>query len=432
MAMQDTGAQGSGAEVLLEITKRKKRGRRGLWIAASVLALGLVGLGVWVMSGTGTATVRYTTAEVVTGDITVEITSVGTVEPIDEVDVSSLISGTIAEIPVKVNQRVKKGDVLARLDTSSLEAALARDKATLAAQKAAVVDAEAALEAAEASRDRVQAIHDKGLNTAEDLTTALTTYKRAAASLAQAQAQVEVAEADVLLSQTNLGKAVITAPIDGMVLDVGADVGQTVNASATETAVLFTLAHDLAQMQLSVDVDEADVGKVALGNPARFTVDAWLGESFPAEVSELHYAPQTVDDIVTYPTILSIDNSDLRLRPGMTASADIVVQEVKGVLSVPNSAFRYSPPRRTAATSSSTGLLGMIMPSGPGSTRSNRTVTTNTPDKEGYRSLYVLRDGQAEKVEVKTGVTDGAVTEVVAGEVQAGDQVITAQTTVTQ
>ena len=276
----------------------------------------------------------------------------------------------------------------------------------------------------------MQKIHDKGLNTDDDLTTAATTARRAAAGVEQAKAQVQVAEANVLLSQTSLSKAVITAPIDGMVLDVKADVGQTVNASASETAVLFTLAHDLAQMQLSVDVDEADIGKVALENPAAFTVDAWLGESFPAQVSELHYAPQTVDGIVTYPTILAIDNSDLRLRPGMTASADITVQEVKGTLTVPNAAFRFTPPRQAAATQSASGLIGMIFPSNPGGNRGNRTTVSNEPDKAGYRGLYVLRDGAPEKVQVKTGATDGSLTQVLEGDLKAGDQVVTAQTTV--
>ncbi|MCW1919490.1 efflux RND transporter periplasmic adaptor subunit [Rhodobacter sp. KR11] len=421
----------SNAATLQAITRKKRRPRR-LWLWALV-GVGVLGGGGWYWGAgtTATAAVSYTTAEAAQGDITVQVTAVGTVEPIEQVDVSSLISGTIAKVEVKVNDRVKTGDVLARLDTSSLQAELARDKATLAAQAAQVTDAEAALEAAQVLLARVQKIHDKGLNTDDELTTAATTARRAEAALAQARAQVQVAEANVLLSQTALAKAVITSPIDGMVLEVAVDVGQTVNASASETAVLFTLAHDLAQMQLSVDVDEADVGKVAMGNPASFTVDAWLGESFPAEVTELHYAPQTVDGIVTYPTILSIDNSDLRLRPGMTASADITVQEVAGVLTVPNAAFRYAPPRQVAAAASSSGLLGMIMPSGPSTNRGSRTTVSNEPDREGFRSLYVLQDGAPVKVQVKTGVTDGALTEVLEGDLAEGAQIVTAQTTAT-
>ncbi|NBZ87422.1 efflux RND transporter periplasmic adaptor subunit [Stagnihabitans tardus] len=423
----------TGAEVLQQITRRKRRRWKG-WLVLALL-VALCGGGAWVYGrgSDSTPAVSYTSSEVATRDIVVQITAVGTVEPIEQVDVSSLISGTIAEMAVRVNDRVKKGDVLARLDTSSLQAELARDQATLAAQKAQVADAEAALEAARATLARVQKIHDKGLNTDDELSTAATAARRAEAGLAQAMAQVQVAEANVLLSETSLAKAVITSPIDGMVLEVSADVGQTVNASASETAVLFTLAHDLAQMRLSVDVAEADVGKVALDNPAEFTVDAWLGESFPAQVSELHYAPQTVDGIVTYPTILSIDNSDLRLRPGMTASADITVQEVKGVLTVPNAAFRFSPPRQSVATQSSSGLLGVLFSGGgPGGNRGNRTTVSNEPDREGFRGLYVLRDGVPAKVQVKTGATDGTLTQVLEGDLKAGDLVVTAQTTVAE
>lgn len=410
------------------ITRRRKRFRIG-WVLWPLLVLGLAGGGYWWVQGrsTATATVHYTTSAAAKGDITVKVTAVGTVEPIEQVEVGSLISGTISEIDVKVNDTVTKGQVLAKLDTSSLEAELARDQATLAARKAEVEDALAAQEAAIATLARTQKIHDKGLNSDEDLATAATAKRRADAGLASARANVQVAEADVKLSQTNIDKAVIVAPIDGMVLDVAADLGQTVSAS-TNTVTLFTLAHDLGQMQLQIDVDEADIGKVQVGDAAQFGVDAYLGENFPAKVSEMHYAPQKVDGIVTYPTILAIDNSDHRLRPGMTASADVTVEEVKGALTVPNSAFRYAPPVATAQRKT-TGLLGMLFSNGAPGSRSNGTSVSNAVTKEGFRNLYILKDGQPVQIAVKTGVTDGDATEVLEGPLAAGDQVITAQTT---
>ncbi len=410
------------------ITRRRKRFRLRGWAVWPVLALALaLGGYAWLKSrSAATATVHYTSSEAKAGDITVIVTAVGTVQPIQQVDVGSLISGTISEVDVAVNDTVRKGQVLARLDTSSLEAGLARDQATLTARKAEVEDARATQEAAAASLDRAQKIHDKGLNSAEDLATATTAERRAEAALASALANVQVAEADVKLSQTNIDKAVIVAPIDGMVLDLKADLGQTVSAS-TNTVVLFTLAHDLGQMQLQIDVDEADIGKVQVGNPASFSVDAYLGQTFPAKVSEMHYAPQTVDGIVTYPTILTIDNSDHRLRPGMTASADVTVEEVKGVLSVPNAAFRFTPPAAPAATRKSSGLLGMLFSgAGPGGGRQTTSVA-NAVTKEGYRNLYVLKDGQPTQIAVKTGVTDGDTTQVLDGPLAAGDLVITAQ-----
>ena len=266
---------------------------------------------------------------------------------------------------------------------------------------------------------------DKGLVTEEELATATTAKRRADAGLASAEANVHVSEANVKLSQTSVDKAVIVAPIDGMVLDMTADLGQTVSASGS-TVTLFTLAHDLGQMQLQVDVDESEIGRVTVGDAARFSVDAYLGQSFPADVKAMYFAPQKVDGIVTYATILAIDNSDHRLRPGMTASADIVVEQVAGVLTVPNAAFRFAPPVQQASRQSS-GLLGMLFSGGGPGLQRQRTTVTNEVTADGYRNLYVLQGGEPKKVAVKTGVTDGDMTQVLEGPLAAGDAVITAQ-----
>ena len=419
---------------LQSITRRRKRPiwRRWLFWALVLLALGSGGFWYWQGGqASSTPTIRYTSTEVGRGAITVIVTAVGTVEPTLQVDVGSLISGTISEVAVAVNDKVTKGQTLARLDTSSLEAELARDNATLMASKAAVEDALATQEAAVAALARAKLMRDKGLVTEEELATATTAKRRADAALASSEANVHVAEANVKLSQTSIDKADIVAPIDGMVLAKTADLGQTVSASGT-AVTLFTLAHDLGQMQLQVDVGEADIGRVEVGDTARFSVDAYLGQTFPAEVKAMYFAPQTVDGIVTYATILGIDNSDHRLRPGMTASADIVVEEVHDVLTVPNAAFRYTPPVQQAEAQRSSGLLGMLFSGGgPGSTR-QRTTVTNEVTAEGFRNLYVLRDGAAVKVAVKTGVTDGEMTEVLEGSLVEGDAVITAQSASTR
>jgi HlyD family secretion protein len=301
----------------------------------------------------------------------------------------------------------------------------------LMASKAAVEDAKATQDAASVALTRVAKMRDKGLVTEEELATATTTKRRADAALASAEANVHVAEANVKLSQTSIDKADIVAPIDGMVLAKTADLGQTVSASGT-AVTLFTLAHDLGQMQLQVDVGEADIGRVEVGDTARFSVDAYLGQTFPAEVKAMYFAPQKVDGIVTYATILGIDNSDHRLRPGMTASADIVVEHVSGVLTVPNAAFRYTPPVQQAATQRSSGLLGMLFSGGGPGTPRQRTTVTNEVTADGFRNLYVLRDGAAVKLAVKTGVTDGDMTEVLEGPLAEGDAVITAQTASTR
>ena len=409
------------------ITRRRKRRRVRPWmIWLGVVLMLAAGFG-WYefMRAPNVPTVRYTSVPVGQGDITVVVTAVGTVEPVQQVEVGSLISGTIAGVPVAVNDVVRTGDVLARLDTSSLEAELARDRASLAARKAEVQDVMAAEEAAVASLARAEQLRQRGLNSEEDLAAAQTALRRADAAVASARANVQVAEADVMLSESNVAKAVIVAPIDGMILDMDASVGQTVSAS-TSTVVLFTLAHDLGQMQLQVDVDEADIGQVSVGDTATFGVDAYLGQVFPAAVSLMHYAPTKVDGIVTYPTILTIDNSDHLLRPGMTASADITVEQVAGVMTVPNAAFRYMPPVEAAEGPRSSGLLGMLFAGGGGAGR-QRTSISNEVSRDGFRNLYVLRGGVPERVAVKTGLTDGDVTQVTEGPLTAGDEVITAQ-----
>jgi HlyD family secretion protein len=413
-----------------QITRRRKRRFVRGWMVWVMLAAGLAAGGYWyvvVRPAASPPAISYTTTPVGKGDITVVVTAVGTVEPIEQVEVGSLISGTIAQVPVAINDVVTKGTVLARLDTSSLEAELARDQASLAARKAEVEDMRAAQEAALATLARAQKMRDRGLNSEEDLSTTATLKRRAEAALASALANVQVAEADVKLSQTNIDKAVIVAPIDGLILDLAASVGQTVSAS-TNTVTLFTIAHDLGQMQLKVDVDEADIGQVSVGDTAMFSVDAYLGQSFPGAVTVMHYAPTKVDGIVTYPTILEIDNSDHLLRPGMTASADITVEHVADVLTVPNAAFRYAPPISKPTAARSSGLLGMLF-SGGGPGRSNRQTTsvTNEVTKDGLRNLYVLRDGAAVQVAVKTGLTDGDQTQVISGDLSDMDQVITAQ-----
>ena len=412
------------------ITRKRKRSRWGGWVLWSVVLIGLAagGYAFWQDQSTDTATLRYTTRPAAKGDITVIVTAVGTVQPIEQVNVGSLISGTIAEVDVAINDVVAKGQVLARLDTLSLEAELARDEASLSASTAQVEDALASLDAAKAALARAQKLRAKGLNSEEDLAAAETAKRRADAAIASAKANVHVSEANVKLSQTSIDKAVIVAPIDGMVLDMTADLGQTVSASGS-TVTLFTLAHDLGQMQLQIDVDEADIGKVELGDSAAFSVDAYLGQTFPARVSSLRFAPQKVDGIVTYATILDIDNRDLRLRPGMTASADVTVEHVADVLTVPNAAFRFTPPVVQASTQQTTGLLGMLFSSGgPGGNTRSRTSFTNEVTDDGFRNLYVLRDGVATKVAVKTGLTDGDLTQVVEGPLAVGDEIITAQT----
>ena len=218
-----------------------------------------------------------------------------------------------------------------------------------------------------------------------------------------------------------MAKACICAPIGGVVLSRNVDVGQIV-ASSLQAPVLFTIAADLSEMELRVDIDEADVGVVQVGQKARFTVEAHQGRSFPAEIAEVSFAPQTIEGVVTYEAILSIDNSDQQLRPGMTATAEITVNEINAALLVPNSALRFAPPAEPTDTGSSGGgLLGLLIRNPHNETRS----VPAAPEADGTRTIWTLRDDVATPTKVRAGPTDGQSTVILDGDLTEGDLVIT-------
>ncbi|MGO4914757.1 efflux RND transporter periplasmic adaptor subunit [Pseudogemmobacter sp. W21_MBD1_M6] len=388
---------------------------------AAVLALVVASLAGWyLMTRTDSGgAARYTTQVLQRGTLTTTVTAVGTVEPTSKVEVSSELSGTIRTVEVNDNDQVTRGQVLARLDTTALEAGLAHSRATLAARKARVTEAEATRTEMQAAYLRADSLFQRGVTTLEVYIGSEAALRRAEAALASAEADVAVAEADVQLNEANLAKACICAPIDGLVLDRNVDAGQIVAASLS-APVLFTLAEDLRRMELRVDVDEADIGRVAVGNSAEFSVEAFQDRDFPATVSTLRYFPKTVDGVVTYQAVLEIDNADLLLRPGMTAVAVITVGQVTDALLIPNAALRFAP-QDVGGDAGGTGLLGMLFRRPP----STAPIAPNAASVDGWRSIWVLRDGTAVKTPVRTGASDGSFTEFREGELAAGDRVIT-------
>ncbi len=281
-------------------------------------------------------------------DLTVIITATGSVQPTNQVDVSSELSGTIRNVSVDFNSPVKVGQVLAELDTDKLKATLNSSRAKLASAKAKVLDAEATLVERRLVYERKKTLATNRVSSQQDLDTAKAAHDRAIAAVESAKADVGVAEADVELNETNLLKSRIVSPINGVVLKRNVDPGQTV-ASSFQAPILFTIAEDLTQMEVQVDVDEADVGKVQEGQQGTFSVDAHPDRRFRARIRELRYGSEVVQGVVTYKAVLSTDNSDLLLRPGMTATAEIIVQQVTKALTVPNAALRYSPPARQSS-----------------------------------------------------------------------------------
>ena len=239
-------------------------------------------------------------------------------------------------------------------------------------------------------------------------------------AIVSANADVAIAEAELKLQEAALAKATIYAPIDGIILTRSVDPGQTVAASLS-APVLFVIAQNLEEMQLEAAVDEADIGSVAKGQSASFTVDAYPDKKFSAVISDIAYASVTTDNVVTYEAKLSVDNRDLLLRPGMTANVEIITREAKGALTIPNAAFRYQPAASAKANTRPFSITSLFMPRFPRNERKTTEVA-----KDGSRPVFVLRNGAPEKVSVKTGSTDGEKTEILSG-LEAGDEIITAE-----
>ena len=405
------------------IARKRRRSIPWLWIILAVAIAAAAGIWFWQGAGGETGAVRYTTEAATKDDIVVTVSATGTVEPLNTVDISSELSGTVREVLADYNDEVAEGDVLARLDTDKLSANVEHSEASLTAAQANLVQAEVTLDEQQAVHDRAQNLAERGISSEETLLEAKATLQRAVAALDTAKANVKLAEADLKQNRADLAKSEITSPINGIVLDREVEVGQIVAASLS-APTLFTLAEDLKHMNLTVDIDEADIGQVSVGNTARFTVEAYQNLDFEATITQLRFAPETVDGVVTYKGILEVNNDRLLLRPGMTASAEITVNELNDVLTVPNAALRFAPATTTAdKEENSSGLIGMLMPRRPNFGSS--TPAVGAADAEGMRSIWVLKNNMPSEVKIRTGDSDGARTQVLEGDLKEGDSVIT-------
>ena len=392
------------------------RWRNLFWGVVAAAAI-LGSYGVWSLGATRAA-VTYTTEPATRGNLTVIVTATGSAQPITQVNVSSELSGTIRKVTVDYNSPVKAGQPIAELDTDKLKATVENVRARLDAAKAKVADAAATIEEKRAEYERKKALAAKEIASARDLDLAKAAYDRAVAGHASTLAEVRVVEADLRLNEINLSKACICSPIDGVVLKRSVDPGQIV-ASSLQAPVLFVIAEDLRRMELQVDIDEADVGKVKVGQKATFSVDAYPERKFPAEIRDIRYGSETVQGVVTYKAVLSIDNSDLAIRPGMTATAEIVVQQVSDALLVPNAALRFSPPSAQAQQPGGGGLLQRLFPMFP-----SRRPASKLEETGRSQRVWALRNGAPVVVPVVVGVTDGRRTEVLSGEVSTAQAII--------
>ncbi|SFO25038.1 HlyD family secretion protein [Mesorhizobium sp. NFR06] len=396
------------------VSRKRRRG----WLYA-LLALAIVAAGITFYQWYAAAppAIEYTTVPAATADLTVQVSATGTLQPLTQVDISSELSGIVRSVAANENQQVKKGDVLATLDTAKLEVQIERATASAKAAAAAVEDAKVTLQENENAVVRANALTKRGMATDQSLEAATATRDRSKAALDSAEANLAIAQADLKAQQTDLAKSTIYAPIDGIVLTRSVDPGQTV-ASSLQAPVLFVIAADLRNMELRAAVDEADIGAVKPGQHARFTVDAFPDRPFDAEIRDISYASVTTDGVVTYNARLEVDNGELLLRPGMTATVSVVTRQAKGVLAVPATAFRYRPVQRAdrgwGLGDLFTGRMG----------RPNRQREATKAPTDGSRTLYVLENGRPRPVNVRIGSTDGELTEITSG-LDEGAQVIT-------
>jgi len=393
------------------------------WLLWSGIALVAVLLAWFWINRNSTSQVQYQTQAVNRGNLTVMVSATGTLQPTNQVDVGSEISGTIKSVEADYNDQVTRGQVLAIIDTSKLDAQLKQTAASTDAARAHVQQIQATVAEAKAKLARLVQVHEASggkVPSKAEMDTAQANLDRAIADEANARAAVAQAEATLEAQRTDLSKAVIRSPIKGVVLKRAAEPGQTV-AAAFQTPVLFTLAEDLTKMDLHVDVDEADVGKVAKGQSATFTVDAYPDRTFPARITQVRFGSKTVAGVVTYETVLKVDNTSLLLRPGMTGTANITVQKAEDALLVSNSALRFTPPQteQEDKPSGGGGLVSNLLPHPP----SQAPKPADTADNK-QPHVWVLREGKLEKVILKTGMTDGVLTEVTEGKLEAGMAVV--------
>ena len=355
-----------------------------VWIAMIVVVI--LAIVAWLLSGgKEKEEINFKQEKVATHTLQNSITATGTIEAVTSVTVGTQVSGIVNKLYVDYNSVVKKGQVIAELDKTNLTSELNTAKANLAS-------AESNLSYQSANMKRYQTLYKKGLVSADDYENALLTYR-------QSKEQVATAKESVQKAQTNLGYATITSPIDGTVISKSVEEGQTVAASFN-TPELFTIAKDLTNMQVVADVDEADIGDVAVGNRVAFTVDAYPDDTFEGVVKQVRLEATTTNNVVTYEVVISAPNADLKLKPGLTANVTIFTKEQPNVLSVPNKALRFTPTKET---------VGKDM---------------KIVDCKGKNKVWTLNDKTLTAHPVNIGQSDATHTQIISG-VKAGQSIVT-------
>jgi HlyD family secretion protein len=366
-----------------------------IFIGAGLVVI--IGIALYFLLGKKNSAPQFRTEKVTRGDIVSTVTATGTVNAVTTVLVGTQVSGTIKAIYADFNSKVKKGQLIAQIDPALFEAQVDQARANVATSKANLAKAEVAVVDARRTLERNRELFSKNLIARQDLDTAQTNYDSAVAQIDANKAQVQQATASLRTAETNLRYTRILSPVEGIVVSRNVDVGQTVAASF-QTPTLFNIAQDLTKMQIDSNVAEADVGKMKVGQPAEFTVDAYPDSPFHGSVSEIRNAPITVQNVVTYDVVIEVDNPELKLKPGMTANVSIIYSSKKDVLRVSNAALRFRP--------------------------SDKRGKGEQKEKTIGSSVWVIENDKPRRIGVATGISDGTYTELVSADLKEGQELI--------
>ncbi|MHB8771189.1 MAG: efflux RND transporter periplasmic adaptor subunit [Syntrophales bacterium] len=394
-------------------------------IIGTIAVLGLLAAGGFILSKNKGNSIQFRTEPVTRGDLRAAVTATGTVSAVTTVLVGTQVSGTIKEIFVDFNSPVKKGQLLAQIDPALSEARVAQARANLQAAAANVKKAEVALQDALRTLERNRSLFAKNYIARSDLDAAETSQQSAQAQLSAVQAQVEQTRAALQQEETNFRYTRILSPVDGVVISRNVDIGQTVAASF-QTPTLFSIAQDLTRMQIDTNVDEADIGRIRVGQQVQFTVDAYPDNQFPGKVSEVRNAPITVQNVVTYIVVVKVANPEHKLKPGMTANVSIITAETRDVLKIPNAALRFKwTPDKAAGRGKGSAPAGAASAGGSTPAAEAPAVAAATQQNGQKRQgVWVLEGQKPRRIPLATGISDGNYTAVLSGALKEGDAVI--------
>ncbi len=415
----------STREILMNLNP-KKNYKKILMLWGGILGVAILCIALVYWWQTREPSYIYTTQEATLGDISTSISANGTLSPTHEVSIGSVISGIVLEVLVDVNDEVSKGQILAKIDSESIEQDLYRYEAQLQSAKAQLKSAKVTLEEKEWQYKQLQTLFKQtnGKTPSKlDLQTAKTAYNSALSEVGIRQANIKEIETAIRSTQVDLKNSQITTPIDGVVLSRSIEVGQSVAASF-QAPEFFIIAENLEEMELNVSISEADIGKVRVGQSVKFSVDSYPQKIFEALVDRVNFgASESTDNIVSYEARIYVGNQDLLLKPGMSATADIVTDSAKNALLIPSSALYFTPTTsKKDSAKSSSGMNPFAMRS----QRPQRTRGGGTK-RQANSSIWILENGKPKEISIEVGISDGVLTQVLGDSIQPGMQVIIAQ-----